>query len=203
MADNYDEVIEDLKTLKPDLILLDVKLIGEKDGVDVAKEINKNYKIPFIFLTSLSDYDTIERIKVTNPTGFINKPFNETGLRNNIEIALYNYKNKEKQPESNSYFFIKQKGKLIRINRSDILYIEAYDNYTFIHDKTKKYIVSYTLKSVLEKLNDARFIRIHRSFAVNINEIDSLFEGYVFIDSKRIPIGRMYKESLMQSISFL
>ena len=54
-----------------------------------------------------------------------------------------------------------------------------------------------------EKLNDSNFIRIHRSYLININKIDSLFDGYVLIANKKIPIGKSYKEALMDSISLL
>jgi len=205
IADNFEEVFEDLTTLKPDLVLLDIRLIGQKDGIDVAHEINKNHQIPFIFLTSLSDFDTVERIKITNPAGFINKPFNETGLRNNIEIALHNFqkRNQEKKFNSNESFFIKKKGELIRLKKSDITFVKAYDNYAFIHTEKNKHLVSFTLKAVLEKLSDSRFMRIHKSFVININKIDSLYDGYAFIKNERIPISKMYKENIMQSISLL
>jgi len=203
MADNADEALIDISKLKPDLVLLDIKLIGKKDGVDIAKSLNKNFQIPFIFLTSLSDQHTVERVKVTNPAGFINKPFNETGLRNNIEIALFNYKRRNQKIIVQESFFIKKKGELIRLDKSEILVVEAYDNYAFIHTAKRKDLVSFTLKSVLLKLNDSRFIRIHKSYAVNINKIESLYEGYVFIEKHRIPVSKTYKENLMQSISLL
>ncbi len=204
IADNAKEALYDIDELQPDLILLDINLIGSITGIELAEKINTKFKIPFIFLTSLSDENTINQVKKTNPSGFISKPFNETGLRSNIEIALFkfNQKKEEKKLVQNS-FFIKNKGELIKINKTDINYIKAYDNYSKLICEKKEFLLSFTLKNVTEKLNDKRFVRVHRSYLINSNKIDSLFDGYVFIANKKIPIGKSYKEDLMKYISLL
>ncbi len=204
ISDNAKEAIYDIDELKPDLILLDIHIIGNITGVELAEKINEKFKLPFIFLTSLNDKDTINKVKKTNPSGFLSKPFNESGLRSNIEIALFkhNQENDEKHLVENS-FFIKNKGELIKINKIDITYIEAYDNYSKLFCKSKVHLLSFTLKSMCEKLNDKNFIRVHRSYLININKIDSLYDGYVFINNAKIPIGKSYKKNLMNSISLL
>ena len=204
IADNAKEALYDIDDLKPDLVLLDINIIGAISGIELAEKINEKFKIPFIFLTSQTDENTINKVKKTNPSGFISKPFNEAGLRSNIEIALF--KNKEKKEEKKmieNSFFIKNKGELIKVNKTDIYYVEAYDNYAKLICNNGEYLLSFTLKSVTEKLNDKNFIRIHRSYLININKIDSLFDGYVFIAHKKLPIGKSYKEQLMNSISLL
>ncbi|WP_456377873.1 LytR/AlgR family response regulator transcription factor [Lutibacter sp.] len=204
IADNAKEALYDIDELQPDLILLDINLIGSITGIELAEKINLKFKIPFIFLTSLSDENTINQVKKTNPSGFISKPFNETGLRSNIEIALFKFtQKKEDEKLRQNTFFIKNKGELIKINKTEINYIEAYDNYSKLICEKKEYLLSFTLKSMCEKLADKNFIRIHRSYLININKIDSLFDGYVFIDHKKLPIGKSYKKGLMNSISLL
>ncbi len=204
IADNAKEALYDIDDLQPDLILLDINLVGSITGVKLAEKINTKFKIPFIFLTSLSDENTINQVKKTNPSGFISKPFNETGLKSNIEIALFkfNQEKEEKKLIQNS-FFIKNKGELIKINKTEINYIEAYDNYSKLICEKKEFLLSFTLKNVTEKLNDKRFVRVHRSYLINSNKIQSLFDGYVFIANKKIPIGKSYKENLMKHISLL
>lgn len=204
IADNAKEALYDIDDLKPDLVLLDINIVGAISGIELAEKINEKFKIPFIFLTSLTDENTINKVKKTNPSGFISKPFNEAGLRSNIEIALF--KNKEEKEEKKlieNSFFIKNKGELIKVNKTDIYYVEAYDNYAKLICCNGEYLLSFTLKSVTEKLNDKNFIRIHRSYLINVNKIDSLFDGYVFIANKKLPIGKSYKEQLMNSISLL
>ncbi|MFK7932623.1 MAG: response regulator [Saprospiraceae bacterium] len=80
-----------LRTTSPDLILLDINLNSELSGIDLAHFINKNYQIPFIYVTSFSDRDTIERVRETHPMGYLVKPFNEQSLYTTLEIALANF----------------------------------------------------------------------------------------------------------------
>lgn len=204
IADNAKEALYDIDELKPDLILIDINLNGSVTGIELAEKINSKFKIPFIYLTSLTDEETINKVKKTNPSGFLSKPFNEAGLRSNIEISLFKYnQNKEEQKLIENSFFIKNKGELIKIKKSDILYIEAYDNYSKLICTKKEYLLSFTLKKVSEKLNDKSFIRIHRSYVINVTKIDSLSDGYVFVNTKKIPIGKSHKENLMRNISLL
>ena len=204
ITDNAKEALYDIDEKKPDLILLDINIAGNISGVELAEKINLKYKIPFIFLTSLSDPQTIDAVKKTKPAGYLSKPFNEAGLKSNIEIALFkNEQLKEEKKMINNSFFIKNKGELIKITKSNINYIEAYDNYTKLYCEDNYHLLSYTLKYMVEKLNDKNFIRVHRSFLINIHKITSLCEGYVFVGDKKIPVGKSYKEQLMNSISLL
>lgn len=89
---NVHDVLSFLENKKPDLILLDIMLKGTLSGIDAAKIIMEKYEIPFIYLTALTDEETLKKAKITEPFGYIVKPFNERGLRTNIEMALYKYK---------------------------------------------------------------------------------------------------------------
>jgi CheY-like chemotaxis protein len=78
----------------PDLILMDIMLKGELDGIDTAQTIRNVYNIPFIYLTGSTDNTIRERAETTKPIGYITKPFDDTGIQNSIEIAFTNKKNK-------------------------------------------------------------------------------------------------------------
>jgi DNA-binding NarL/FixJ family response regulator len=80
-----------LKTEKPDIVLLDVNLEDDIDGIQIAEYINEHLKCPFIFITSYADDVTIDRAKRTKPMGYIVKPFRKQDLFSAIEIALYNF----------------------------------------------------------------------------------------------------------------
>src|SRR5690606_16001341 len=88
---NADEVLENVNEKKPDLILMDIQLNGKKSGIELANIIRIDYEIPIIYLTALTDSDTLERAKQTEPSGYIVKPFNEKSLLSAIEMALYKY----------------------------------------------------------------------------------------------------------------
>src|SRR5438876_785283 len=89
---NGKKALEAVEKLHPDLLLLDINLKGsELDGIQVADQIHRNYRLPFIYLTAFSDKATLERAKQTEPYGYIIKPFEENDIRTAIEIAHYKY----------------------------------------------------------------------------------------------------------------
>lgn len=89
IAASGENILENLKKIKPDLIIIDIKLQGPLDGIDTADIINKHYKIPFIFLSAYSDEAVIERAKLVEPYGYIIKPFSNNNLRISIEMAMH------------------------------------------------------------------------------------------------------------------
>ncbi|CAN5522101.1 hypothetical protein BH11BAC2_BH11BAC2_17790 [soil metagenome] len=86
-ASAYDK----LEQIRPDLVFLDIKLKGEEDGIHIAEHIREKYNIPVIFLTSYVDQVTLDRAKVTEPYGYIVKPFNESDLKTTVEMALFKF----------------------------------------------------------------------------------------------------------------
>lgn len=205
--DNVKAALFDIEDLQPDLVLLDIMLEGELDGVDMAQHLQKRFgSLPFIFLTSLSDTNTLERVKATQASGFIVKPFNENTLLSNIELAWHkSHKNTSDvnlNSASNS-FFIKNKGELIKVDQDEMLYLEAYDNYCNLYTKDKKHLISHTLKYIEEKLPSNKFLRVHRSYIINLSKIDSLHDGYAFIGTNKIPVSKSYKEQLYKRLNLL
>lgn len=92
-----EDALAELDCNLPDVVLLDINLNGGMEGIEIAGMIAANYNIPFIFLTSYSDKATVASSKVTEPAGYIVKPFTEAGLYSSLEIALYNYVQKNKR----------------------------------------------------------------------------------------------------------
>jgi len=92
-----EDAMQQLNFNLPDIVLLDINLNGEMSGIEIAEKINTVYNIPFIFITSYSDKQTLEKAKYTEPSGYIVKPFNEASLYSTIEIALYNHAQKSKR----------------------------------------------------------------------------------------------------------
>jgi len=90
-AYDMEEALEAIDSLKPDLVLLDINLEGQFEGLAIAEHINKTRKIPFLYITSYSGKDIVDKAKQTLPMGYIVKPFNERELYSSIEIALHNF----------------------------------------------------------------------------------------------------------------
>jgi DNA-binding NarL/FixJ family response regulator len=91
IAYDPEEALSQLKRNPPDFAILDINLESNTDGIQLAEYINRHFNIPFVYLTSYSDKDTLDRAKKTNPYGYIVKPFNDKTLFATIEIALTNH----------------------------------------------------------------------------------------------------------------
>lgn len=87
-ASTSAEAMDLVANQMPDLVLMDINIKGDTDGIDTAKMIKKSYNIPVVFVTSHSDGITLERAKASNPDGFILKPFEDNDLRVAIELAM-------------------------------------------------------------------------------------------------------------------
>ncbi|WP_321423517.1 response regulator [uncultured Methanobacterium sp.] len=98
--DTGEEAIQKAGELKPDMVLMDIVLKGEMDGIDAAQEIHELFDIPLIYLTAYSDEKTLERAKVTEPFGYVLKPFEDREIQSAIEMALYKHQMEKKLKES-------------------------------------------------------------------------------------------------------
>ncbi|OQP47199.1 DNA-binding response regulator [Niastella yeongjuensis] len=227
IADNAVEALQLFNENDVDIILMDVNIIGEKDGIDTAAEILKQKAVPIIYLTAFTDAVTIERIKQTHPAAFLSKPYNLTNVRIAIDLAVNNFAvSREQQstgkiipldkdgnrstssPEKEmilriqDHIFVKHNYAFVKLKLSDLLYIEADNNYTSIITSEKKFLLRLSLIQLLEKINYKALVRIHRSYAVNINTIQSFNEQEVEINQQHLPIGRNYKEEFLKQFDF-
>jgi len=200
IADSAEEALEFLANELPDLVLLDIQLEGDTDGIMLAEDIKKMYQIPFVFLTSNADNLTINRVKRTEPAGFIVKPFSDRDLQSNIEIALFSNKEEEPKPTQNE-FYVKDKGAYVKVKVAELMFVQADDNYSRLFTTKKNFILSSTLKVIEGKLPTKNFVRIHRSYIVNISFVDKIQDGYLHIGSHQLPIGRSYHDHFFQKIN--
>ena len=193
-AEDVVSAAKDIKVLKPDLVLIDIQLQGIQDGIDLAIELDKE-QLPYLFLTSQTDPNTVARVKQTNPLGYIVKPFTEAGLRSNIELAWHNYESK------NAHFLLlKSEGRLHKVNQNSILYLKAFDNYCYVYTASRTYLVPHTLKHMSEQLNKDAFIKTHRSYWVNINHIDSVGVNELVLKTEPIPISASQKSLVLSKL---
>lgn len=196
-TDEYTEAISAIETAQPDLVLVDIQLQGEKDGVDLALELDKR-KQPYLFLTSQTDPQTIARVKETKPLGFIVKPFTEAGLRSNIELAWHNFSLTEED-----FLLIKSEGRLHKINQASITYLKAFDNYCYVHTESQQYLVPHTLKHMAEKLNQKFFTKTHRSYVVNLRLVSEMNSKQITVSNEQIPLSQGKKETVKKKLQEL
>ncbi|HCX20886.1 MAG: hypothetical protein CMB80_04945 [Flammeovirgaceae bacterium] len=193
----YEKAFNEIQSLNPDLILLDINLNDLKDGVDLGMIIHTQFSIPFIYITSYYDSATVERAKHTHPAAYVIKPFDENDLKINIELALTKRKILQSNYSSNK-LFVKNNQDLVAITPEEIIYVEADDNYSKVHTDKGQFILAHTLKKTEEKLSNKGFLRIHKSYLINFERIDIITEGMVFLGDQHLPIGKSYKAHLQE-----
>lgn len=207
VCDNAAETIGNLTIHQPDIALIDIQLRGAMDGIQLATIIREQFGIPFIYITSNSESATIERLKETQPAGFILKPFSAPSLGPVIEIALHNAHIQKGESQEliqvDDALFIKDKQSLVKLRYTDILFAEARSNYTLIKTIDHKYLLSQTLKNIEEKLVPHGFMRIHRSYIVNIREIDEIRPKNILVNGTELPLSESYRSELLERIQMI
>ncbi|MBX2912311.1 MAG: response regulator [Cyclobacteriaceae bacterium] len=212
-----EEAIAAVKLGTPDLALLDIRLGDGIDGVNVAEIIRKIVDIPLIFVTAHSDHATFERAKRTQPHAYIIKPFNFQNLHMSIELALHNYSNKifgdpdEQVPAFdnarplhyliNNSIFVKAGKVFEKVKLTDINYIKAHGSYSVLYANDRKFTLALNLHTVLEKIDRPEFLRTHRSYVVNLNNIERIEDNGVVIKGTLVPVTRKTKDELMRKIA--
>ncbi|MEJ8542963.1 response regulator [Methanothermobacter wolfeii] len=126
-ASTGEKAVEMAKKTKPDIILMDIVLKGDMDGIEAAEEISKHLKVLIVYITAYSDEETLKRAKVTGPFGYIIKPFEDRELHSIIEVALYKHELEKKLTESNELF------RAILTSLTDILFtVDSYGTLTMV-----------------------------------------------------------------------
>lgn len=201
-----EDAISHVKENVPDILLLDINLKGALNGIETAKAIQQMQDVPIIYLTANSDEVTFESAKETHPKAFITKPFNKLNLQRTIALVVEQLREKKPLRNQNEIevlkdrIFVRHNGKMEKLLLRDILYIEADRNYCTIVTNKENYLLSSTLKVMEEKLPKHIFIRVHRSFIINISKLDVVADGHLEIGRKVIPIGKSHKEQLLNRI---
>ena len=217
-ADNGEDAISLATKHKPDLALMDIMIKGDMNGIAAAEEIKRNMDIPVVFLTAYADESTLNEAKMAEPHGYILKPFKDVDIQTAIEMALHKH-GKEREikqetdflrsltehKEDSDVIFVKNRSRLVRVKNEDLLFVEALKDYVVVHTRTESYTIHSTMKDVETKLVGSDFLRVHRSFIVNIDAIQSIKYAMISIEGmdKEIPVGGSYKDSLAERINLL
>lgn len=199
-ASDYLEAINMLERHKPDLVMLDINLgEGMRNGIELAKFIKQNYGIPFIFLTANADKATVEQAKETEPAAYLIKPFTKTDLYATIEVAVVKHISSLKY--SNVPFLYLKDGSIYRkVSELDIMYVESEHVYLNIYTHGRNFLMRSTVDDFYSKLSQDRFVKIGRSYLVNIHHITSFTNDAVEINGATLPISKTHKKSFLEKV---
>ena len=198
--DNALGALEFIKLNKVDLLILDIMINGEMDGITLASEIKKKADIPIVFITAYSENEIIKRVINVSPDGYLLKPFSKESLKTTLLLALSNYQKRTNTEvairKDDVTIQIRDKGFISLIPASEILYAQADGLYTRIYTVKKAFIIRDILKDVEARLPASIFLRVHKSYLVNKHAID-MFNGKILhIKDITIPIRRGYYKIL-------
>lgn len=201
VTDHYEATLEILKNNPPDLILLDIALKSEKSGIDIAREIDNRYHIPYIFLTSNHDAATLEMVKSVHPSSYLMKPYKKEELYMAIELAFQSKPTLQNQniPQPD-HVFIKEGHSYQKIKNKDIRYLKSEGVYIEIYTDTKRYITRDSFKNILEKLPASKFLQTHKSYYINTDYITSVSAISVMLGNDEIPLGRTFKDEVNKQL---
>lgn len=204
--DKGEDALEYLKKHKPDLVLLDIRLAGALDGISTGYIIQNTYAVPIIYLSDLADADTLHRAKQTRPSNYLTKPFNEADLVRAIDLAFSNFSHQHKSQapdKKNDHIFIKTENTFTRVALSDILFLHADRSYCNIVTEDQIYVQSLSMNHVFEQINNDDFIRIHRSYVVNVQKVTALDGNMVRVGKHVIEMSKAMREELIGRLTFL
>ena len=188
-----------IKESKIDLLFLDIEM-PKMDGISMLKALSP---LPQVILVTSHDeyavesyeYDVTDFVKKPISTARFLKAVEKANKRFNTDASLFTTKGET--------IFIKSDSKLVQINTHKIFWIEALGNYMRVITEDGKYTILSTMKDVANKLPSDEFVRVHRSFIVRLDKIESIEDNYIVINNNQINIGKAYKEGLSGKLNLL
>lgn len=209
-----EEAVLHCRKSPPDILLLDVNLKGNIDGVETAMLLEKEgIYLPIIYLTANSDPATFERAKQTRPHAFIGKPYKKIDLHRAISLAAQLTLAPASAPQNggppeeplllSDRIFVRHKDQMVKLFLKDILYVEAERAYCHIKTAATDYMLSISMGKLAEQLHAADFLRVHRSFLVNLRQIDAVADGHLVIGKRAIPVSKDRREELLQKVQLV
>ncbi|HMH34515.1 MAG TPA: LytTR family DNA-binding domain-containing protein [Puia sp.] len=187
-----------LEQEKIDLVFLDIQM-PKLTGLEFIKTLKTQ---PLVIFTTAYPQYAVEGFDL-DAVDYLVKPFSfDRFLKAAMKAKMHveNARQPIHEKTDPAYFFIKSDNKLVKVLYDDLLFVEALQNYVAVHSKDKKLITYLTFKSVEEHLPPDRFLKIHKSYIVSIEKIDSIEGNEVKIGSHSLPISRSIKEEVMEKI---
>ncbi len=190
-TENPIQALEYLQKNDSDLIFLDIQM-PELTGINFMKIVGTNQK--YILTTAYSEY-ALEGYE-HNVVDYLMKPVSFERFQKSVLKAQERFSFSQQE---NTHFFVKSSGQKHRISFNEILYIESIKDYVNIRTENDEYIVLDTLKSMESQLSE-KFVRVHKSFIINLDKIKSIGAKKIILPEYEIPIGESYRAGLLDKL---
>ncbi|MDJ1472223.1 LytTR family DNA-binding domain-containing protein [Cytophagaceae bacterium DM2B3-1] len=187
-----------LQTTAVDLIFLDVEM-PEMTGMELVKSLTSKPQV--VIISSRADY-AVEAFEYSI-ADYLVKPISYARFLKAVEKVRDSFDAQSGGNGQSQDLYIKTDAKIVKITLKELLYVEALADYVILHTATARYIVHSTMKGIEKKLSDGSFARIHRSYIINTEKIESIEDLSVVINKKYIPIGASYKDTFLKRLNIL
>ena len=206
-----EDALRFIKNNPLDIALIDIQLKGELDGIETAQKMQDLHpNLAIIYLTANADEANFNRAKETHPFAFISKPFKKLDLQRSIELTISQLKcniviSPGNKVEDATFIlkdclFVRHQDTMVKVDIKAIKYIVAERNYCRIFSAEKEYLLVTTLKEMDKKLPPKHFLRIHRSYIINLSRIDEIAGTHVVISKKAIPMTKDKRPELLKRL---
>jgi len=201
LADCFYDSAEAVKFLKEedvDLVFLDVEL-PDSSGMELVQQLNKKTQV--ILVTGKEKY-AVEAFEY-NVVDYLMKPITFERFEKAVNKAKENYDLKGTSLFNRNRLFLKENNVYHNVHADEVLYVEALGDYVNLYTKSKKYTLLTTMKQIEHKLPEQKFMRVHRSYIINIDKVDTFDGGLMVIDNKLISVGKSYKKTVTNRLNLV
>lgn len=216
IADRSSKAIASFNSNPPDLVLMDINIKGDFNGIYTAKFLLDIRKVPIIFFSSLvGDREIIRQVLLVEPDYILSKPFNKVDTENAIKLVMLHFDKKKmteemlkqvlvapKEEKQEPYVWLEEgKGKNVKVYYKDILWIQSQRNdLTIAVNNSKKYYKSQSLKKFKEENLYENFVQCQRSYIINLKYVEAFSSQDLTIDNENIPMGTKYRKDVLDRL---
>lgn len=198
VLDNALDAYEQLKKQEVDILFLDIDM-PNMSGIELVESLDNLPQV--ILITGRTDVGA--KAFEYGLTDYLEKPVNYPRFLKAVEKARNNLGKNVWDTQNTDHLYVKVDGRVVRLLLDEILFVEALSDYVIINTPQKKHIVHSTMKGLVSRLPESQFARVHRSYIVNVDKLESIEEGVIVMPKKQIPIGASYKEKFLKRLNFL
>jgi len=186
MAHDKKTAIDKINEFSPEIVLLDIRMENETDGLEIGKYLQKLPNIIYIYITAHSDVAMVKKILETQPAGYITKPIKKSDLFASINLAI----ERKKENTEKKVLNVKDGYSNLLIPLDEIIYLESDGNYINIITNNKKVLIRQSLDSIFSELDSSIFYKIHRSYIINITKVLKYSKKEVILKDITLPVSR-------------
>lgn len=207
VAHNSEEAWKSILVSLPDLILMDIDLSGETDGIELAARINQRQRVPVIYLTDKNDERIVKKAQNVHHAYYMTKPFHDAILLSQVELVLRENAGITVNLQA---LFVKDRtneSRKIKVPFEDICYLHAQRSYCDLYylpageKEPKKLELSINMATTLQKLPRQQFVQVHRSYSINLRKIEALDTNDILICGTPIPVGKSYQKNISELLN--